>query len=294
MDAHRSGIGLRAQRSAIFRPCAQHPGVPSGRAATSFRTRPHTAARSHAESTCRNDGCRKAAVAFGLCHRHYRWRRDGRSACAIDGCGRVAPAGERLCRGHLAAGRRCAVEACGSPVAARGLCSRHYKAERRPTCTRTGCERRAARRGLCQTCYDDERLRGRQCSVAGCERQQRARGWCALHYNRWLVEGDPGEPQSRRDYGAGRVDVHGYRWISANGRARREHHVVMEQVLGRRLRPFETVHHRNGLRADNRPENLELWAFAHPPGARVEDLVDWVVNEYADRVLQRLADRSAP
>jgi hypothetical protein len=68
----------------------------------------------------------------------------------------------------------------------------------------------------------------------------------------------------------------------------------MEQVLGRRLRPFETVHHRNGLRADNRPENLELWAFAHPPGARVEDLVHWVVNEYADRVLQRLAERSAP
>jgi hypothetical protein len=66
----------------------------------------------------------------------------------------------------------------------------------------------------------------------------------------------------------------------------------MEQMLGRRMRPFETVHHRNGLRADNRPENLELWASAHPPGARVEDLVDWVVTMYPDRVRQRLASKA--
>jgi HNH endonuclease len=250
-------------------------------------------ARSHPGSTCRNDSCKKTAVAFGLCPRHYRWRHDGRSACAIDGCGRVARVGERLCRGHLAASLQCSVENCGRPVEARGLCRPHYKAERRPTCGRPGCERRAARRGLCQACYDDERLRGRECSVAGCERQQKARGWCALHYNRWYVEGDPGEPRSRRDYGAGFIDVHGYRMISVNGQARREHHVVMEQMLGRRLRPFERVHHRNGLRADNRPENLELWAIAHPPGVRVDDLVDWVVSEYADRVRERLAAESS-
>ena len=45
-----------------------------------------------------------------------------------------------------------------------------------------------------------------------------------------------------------------------------EHILVAEDLLGRYLQVGETVHHRNGVRDDNRPENLELWATppSHP------------------------------
>lgn len=74
------------------------------------------------------------------------------------------------------------------------------------------------------------------------------------------------------------VDKNGYRFCTSNGKGIYEHRIVMERSIGRPLRSHETVHHKNGIRTDNRIENLELWSSRHGKGQRVEDKAEFAFD----------------
>jgi hypothetical protein len=128
------------------------------------------------------------------------------------------------------------------------------------------------------------------CYFKECGRPIQAKGLCASHYaQQW--RGQPLKPlrrSPRKSSGEGYIDVRGYVVMKRNGRKAYEHTFIMEDLLGRQLLPGENVHHKNGVRHDNRPENLELWASYQPSGQRAVDLVDWareILNRYDSVVL---------
>lgn len=157
--------------------------------------------------------------------------------------------------------KTCSVEGCEKASWARGLCSTHYSRVRR-----NGTLEKIRKRGIC--------------SIDDCKKPHYGHGYCNMHYARWRKYGDPlvGEPIRGRKWnnGSGYVMLHMPNHPNAQaGGALPEHVLIMSEILGRPLRGDETVHHVNGVRDDNRPENLELWASNHPPGQRISDLVGW-------------------
>jgi len=82
----------------------------------------------------------------------------------------------------------------------------------------------------------------------------------------------------------GYIDKNGYHMTTADGRDVAVHRLIMERMLSRKLRKGETVHHKNGKRADNREINLELRMCGnHPRGWSLRQM-----REYLKTVPKRL------
>ena len=152
-------------------------------------------------------------------------------------------------------------------------------------CKFIGCGKKVTGRGWCPTHYsrwwyhgDPEvllhrPLGSRTCNINNCAKTAETRDWCGMHYERWRKHGDPTivlkawalvKPEMRKF-----KTTRGYILVKYPGEPEvLEHRLIMEQHLGRPLKSYEQVHHKNGRKDDNRPENLELWQKSQPTGIR--------------------------
>ncbi len=259
------------------------------------------------ETICKDDNCDRPPARKGLCSAHYqKLRRLTLGCCAEDNCSQGVHAA-KLCRRHydlkLGAGKACSVEGCGQTPRAMGLCSTHYyrlakhgdpgeaDLRRKPPrdCKVEGCSNPAVGRDdLCKSHHDRMaqygNLMGRLCQCG--VRVVRGTDLCPTHHRAAVIAeiiSGTRKPVGRR---------HGYVVHKIRDEAVLEHRVIMEHLVGRPLEPFENVHHKNGVRDDNRPENLELWMKPQPSGQRPEDMADWMVAHYRDVVLAAISKTS--
>ncbi len=160
------------------------------------------------------------------------------------------------------------------------------KAGRMMACATCGVEfeRRFATQKTCSyECGNKLKEVNRSCQCAQCgaafvRPHGKKQTYCSRRCSMLARKGSKANGAYRHPEGHQLRHSAGYIQEKRDGKWVMQHRLVMEQTLGRPLLPTERVHHKNGNRQDNRPENLELWTGVgaskkDPHGIRVVDKV---------------------
>lgn len=181
----------------------------------------------------------------------------------------------------------CSIPNCEKPIYCHELCRHHYylwlrnriyASERK--CSVTGCTRNHYGRGYCALHHRRwvkhgdpnyvQIIEKPKCKIADCPNKAKVRGWCNKHYLRWLFHGDPIFTKIAERGSGSIVELKNrpgyftkFIWVDCPFTHRhiliREHIWIAEQqIIHRKLKRGELVHHIDGNSLNNAIDNLKV------------------------------------